>query len=191
MALVFEQLPFFARRSLRRHLARHLADPWIGTGCRQTWPAISMLSFIVPPDSAAGLRRLAPRTWAVPFEHDKGFGSIEVGNSWRHRGFSTSKGSRSLLHDRLRKIDAEEGERTVRIVRIPNLHVHALWVTADDGGDRFYVDYNFAKTPLPATMAIEEFLSFIRQLYAAKQAAYERGRKWAIERGMDPADLVG
>ncbi len=38
MGLVFERLPFFARLSLRRHLARHLADPWVGTGCRQTWP---------------------------------------------------------------------------------------------------------------------------------------------------------
>ncbi len=153
--------------------------------------AIAMLSFVVPPDSAAGLRRLAPRSWAVPFEHDNGFGTVEVGNSWRHRGFSTSRGSRSLLQERLRKIDAEEGEHTARIIRIPNLHVHALWVTAGDGGERFYVDYNFAKTPLPETMAIEEFLSFIRELYAAKQAAYERSRKWAIERGLDPNNLVG
>ncbi len=89
-------------------------------------------------------------------------------------------------------IDAEEGARTARFINIPNLHVFALWITNEEGGDRFYVDYRFqTKDPIPETMGIDQFLSFVGELAAAKAASYERSRKWAIERGLDPNDLVG
>lgn len=45
--------------------------------------------------------------------------------------------------------------------------------------------------PIPETMGICEFLSFISELDTAKKVAYERARKRAIGRGENPDHLVG
>lgn len=198
MPLVFDKVPFYARKALDRSVDVHLRSlamhKFIAPGY-QLLPMepIPLLTFVKVPASARDLRKLVPQSWAVLFRSDKGVGKVELRRSWRPKVAMSARGSHHIawLNERLERVASEAVTANARFVRIPNLHVYALWVT-DAGGDRFFVHYRFkTEYPIPDTMGAGEFLSFIGGLRAKKDAAYESGRKWAIDRGLNPDHLVG
>lgn len=198
MALVFDKVPFYARKALDRSVDVHLRSlamhEFIAPGYhRLRMEPIPLLTFVKVPASAKHLRKLVPQSWAVLFRSDKGIGKVELHRSWRPKVAMSARSSRHIawLHERLERVASEDVTANARFVRIPNLHVYALWVT-DAEGDRFFVYYRFqTKDPIPDAMGIGQFLSFIGELRAKKDAAYERARNRAIERGENPDHLVG
>jgi hypothetical protein len=198
MTLVFDKVPFYARNALDRNVESHLKSlamhEFIGPGYeRLSVPPIPLLTFGVVPPSGEHLRRLVPGSWAVLFISDKGIGKVELDRSWRPKVGMSSRGNHHIawLYEHLKRVDRESSTANARFVRIPNLHVYALWIT-DADGDRFFVYYRFkTKDPIPETMGIDQFLAFVGELAAANDAAYERSRQRAIKRGQDPKALVG